>query len=84
MDAIPSPNVVGFPALGETSMSWQVLSVANSARQLGECFAWVGQQAAVLQDASAAETKLADEAADLSQILERLAGDLNQLRSRYL
>lgn len=84
MNAMGQTTVVPFPGHDTASMSWQVLSVANSAQMLGRALENLHEAGEELFGMSDAEAKLAEDAADLSEILERLAGDLNDLRSRYL
>jgi len=84
MNAIVQAAVVPFPGHDTTSMSWQVLSIANSAQMLGRALANLHDAGEKLFGMSDAESKLAEDAAELSEILEKLSGDLNDLRSQYL
>ena len=84
MNALGQTTVVPFPGHDTASMNWQVLSVANSAQMLGRALDNLHEAGEELFGMSDMEKKLADDAAELSGILERLAGDLNVLRSQYL
>lgn len=84
MNALVQTTVVPFPGHDTVGMSWQVLSIANSAQMLGRALNNLHESGEDLFGMSEAEKKLADDAVELSDILERLAGDLNDLRSRYL
>lgn len=82
--AAPEGNVVAFTGGSGESAIWNALSIGNAARAMDGVLASIRPAARALDDAAAAEMRLAADAAALSEILAKLAHDVEALRRRYL
>lgn len=82
--AATDATVVAFTGGNADTIAWQALSIRNAAGAAGRALSSMRPVTAQIADSCRAETELADDAAELTAILRKLADDIGALRSLYL